>query len=131
VPNKIQKARFQVEMGFPEFRVIHVLDAFPCAGVGAMFLPAGSEMPVIQAKHLRSQPGRNMHAIGNMSDGNFVLRLAGIEAGPHGSGYLAVQSGNCVGAPREFQAKDCHAEIFAGVAGILASQGQQPVRRNT
>ncbi len=84
-------------------------------------------MAVVKAEHLRRQPGRNVHAVGDVPDGNFVFGLAGIEAGPHGARHFAVQRGNGIGAAREFQAQHGHAEIFVRVAGILASQRHQPL----
>ncbi len=118
-------------MGFPEFAVVHILDAFPDFGIGAVLLPSGSEMTVVQTKHLRRQPGRNVYAVGDMPDGNFVLGLAGIEAGPHGARNLAVQRGDRVGAPRQFQAEHGHAEILIAVAGIFPTQFHQAVCGNT
>ena len=76
VAHKVQQPRFQVEMRFPEFAVVHVLDALPDFGLAAVLLPAGSEMTVVETKHLRRQPGRNVHAVGDVPDGNFVLGLA-------------------------------------------------------
>ena len=76
--HKFQQPRFQAEMRFPEFAVVHVLDPFPDAGFAAVLVPAGSQMAVVETKHLRRQPGGDVHAVGDVSDGNFVLRLAGI-----------------------------------------------------
>ena len=88
-------------MGFPEFAVVHVFDSFPDCRVAAVLLPAGSQMAVVEAEHLRRQPGRDVHAVGDVPDGNFVFRLAGIEPGPHGARNFSMQSGNGVGAARE------------------------------
>src|SRR6266852_141230 len=79
-------------------------------------------MAVIEAKHLRRQPGRDMYAIGDVSDGDFVLRLAGIETAPHMPGHFSMQSGDRVGAAGESQAQYGHAEILVVIAGILSPQ---------
>src|SRR6266849_565705 len=79
-------------------------------------------MAVIEAKHLRRQPGRDMYAVGDVSDGDFVLRLAGIETAPHMPGHFSMQSGDRVGAAGESQAQYGHAEILVVIAGILSPQ---------
>ena len=63
-----------------------------------------------------------MHDIGNVADGNCVLRLARIQPGPHRSGDLAVQSRNGVGAPRELERQNGHAEFLLRIAWILATE---------
>jgi len=65
-----------------------------------VLVPAFAEVSVVQTKHLRCQPGRHVDTVSDMADGNIVFGLAGIEAGPHGAGDLAVESGNGVGAAR-------------------------------
>ena len=69
-----------------------------------------------------------MHAVGDVADGNFVFRLAGIKAGPHGARNFAVQRGDGVGAPRKLQAQHRHAEFFVVIAGILAAQPHELLR---
>ena len=112
-------------MGFPEFSIVHVLDSFPDGRIGVVLLPARPQMAVVKAEHLRRQPGRDVHAVGDVPDGNFVLGLAGIEAGPHMPGNFSMQSGDSVGAARESQTQDGHAEVFVVVSGILPSQLHQ------
>ena len=70
-----------------------------------------------------------MNAIGDVPDGNGVFCLVGIETRPHGSGYLAVEGRNGVGATREFQTQHRHAELFLMIAGILAAKCHQPFMR--
>ena len=59
--------------------------------------PIRTEMAVIQAEHLRSEPGRNMNSVSDVSDGNFVFRLAGAEPGPHCARNFAVQGRHRIG----------------------------------
>ena len=126
VAHKIQQPRFQVEMGFPEFAVVHVLDAFPDCGIGAVLLPARSQMAVVKAEHLRRQPGRNVHAVGDVPDGNFVLGLAGIKAGPHVRATLRHASAETALARREsFRPSTVMQKSSLRIAGILASQLHQ------
>src|SRR5437879_4271776 len=88
-------------------------------------MPVGAEMAVVEAEHLRSEPGRNVNSVGDMADGNFVLGLAGAKTGPHGAGDFAVQSGNRIGAAREPETEHGHAEGLLLVAGFLAAQPHQ------
>ena len=91
--------------------------------------PVVAQVPVIQHRHLRRQPGGHVHAVGDMADGHLFLRLARIQAGPHGAGNFAVQRGNRVGAARKLQPQHGHAEILVRIARIFAAQRHQPVMR--
>src|ERR1700674_2577802 len=108
-------------MRLPEFPVVNVINAFPDFRLAAAQMPSRAKMTIVEAKHLRSQPGRNMDAVGNVSDGNRVLQLARKESSPHGAGDFTVQRGYRIGAARELQTEHGHAETFVTV-GILASQ---------
>ena len=74
--HKFDHPRFQVEMSLPELAVVDVVDAFPDLGLAAAQMPSRAEMAIVEAKHLRGQPGRDMDAVGNVSDGNRVFRFA-------------------------------------------------------
>ena len=54
--HEFEQPHFQAEMGFPEFTVVHAFDAFPDAGFGAVLLPGGAQMAVVQAEHLGREP---------------------------------------------------------------------------
>ena len=45
-------------------------------GFAAVLVPARSQMAVVKAEHLRRQPRGNVHAVGDVADGNCVFRLA-------------------------------------------------------
>jgi hypothetical protein len=119
--HKFDHARFQIEMRLPKLAVVDVLNAVPDFGFAASQMPSRAEMAIVEAKHLRRQPGGNMHAVGNVSDRNRVFQFAGRKSGPHGARDFAMQRGNRIGAARELQAEHGHAETFVAV-GILASQ---------
>src|SRR5207302_7319887 len=70
--HKFKQPGLQVEVGLPKLSVVDVLDSFPSTSLTAGLGPACAEMPVIQAIHLRSQPGWNMNPVGDVPDGNFV-----------------------------------------------------------
>src|ERR1700689_287753 len=108
--HKLEQLRFQAKVRLPKFAVIHILNAFPGARVAAALVPVRSQMPIIEAKHLRSQPGRNMNSVSDVSNGNLVFRLPRTEPGPHRSGYLAVQGGNCIDTARKSQTQHRHTE---------------------
>ncbi len=129
--DELEKLGFQAEVRLPEFAVIDVLNAFPDFGIARVLVPVGAEMAVVEAEHLRSEPGRNVNSVGDVADGNFVLRLAGAEAGPHGAGDFAVQGGNGIGAAREPEAEHGHAKKFLLIAGLLAAQAHEAFWRET
>ena len=85
-------------MRLPEFAIVDVFDAFPDLRFAAVLVPAGAKMAVVEPEHLRREPGGNMHAIGDVADGNVVFGAAGIKAGPHGSGDFAMQRRDGIGA---------------------------------
>ena len=114
-------------MGLPEFAIVHVFNPFPDFRLAAVLVPTGAEVTVIEAKHLRRQPGGNMHAVGDVPDRNFVFGTTGIEAGPHGAGNFPVQGGHGIGPPREFQPQHRHAELLVVIAGILPSERHEAV----
>ncbi len=113
LPHEIQQPGLQVQVRFPEFAIVDVFDSFPDARFAAVLLPAGPEMAVVKAEHLRRQPGRHVHAVGDVADRNLVFRLARIQPRPHCARDFAVQRRYRIGAARELQAQHRHAEIFA------------------
>ena len=82
-------------------------------------------MAIVEPEHLRSEPGGDVHAVGDVPDGNFVFGLAFVKARPHIAGDLAMKSGNGVGAPRKAEGEHRHAEGLVGVVRLLATQSQQ------
>ena len=86
-------------MGLPKLTVVYPLDPLPDARLGAVLVPAAAQVSVIEAKHLRRQPGGHVHAIGDVADRNGIFRFARIQPRPHRPGDLAVQCGNRIGAP--------------------------------
>ena len=131
VADKIQQPGLQVEMGFPEFAIVHVLNSLPDRRVGVVLLPARPQMAVVKTEHLRRQPGRNVHAVGDVPDGNLVFGLARIEPGPHMPGHLAMQRGDGIGAARQSQAQDGHAKVLILIAWVLPSQLHEFLLRDT
>ena len=122
---RIDELRLQAEMRLPQLAIVDALDSLPDLRFGAVLVPACAEMPVVEAEHLRSEPGRHMHAVGDMADRNGVFGLAGIQAGPHVARYFAVQGRDSIGAARDLQSEHRHAEIFVMIAGIFAAELHQ------
>src|SRR5208337_3317526 len=79
--HKFDQARLQVEMSLPELAVVNVVNALPDSGLAAEQMPSRTKMAIIEAKHLRSQPGGDMDAVGNVPDGNRVFQFAREEPG--------------------------------------------------
>jgi hypothetical protein len=96
-----------------------------------MLVPAGTEMAIVKAEHLRREPGGHVHAIGDVADRNRILGLAGVESGPHGPRNLAVQCRDSVRAPCNSQTEYSHAELFLLIAGILSPQAHETVVRQS
>src|SRR6185295_7003999 len=120
---------FQAEVRFPELAVVDIFNPFPNARLAAMLVPVRTEMPVVEAEHLRSKPSGHVDAIRDVADRDAVLGLAGEQPGPHGSRNLSVESRNGVRAPCNSQTEYGHAERFPGVVGILPPQSHQAVVR--
>src|SRR5580693_3249455 len=66
-----------------------------------------------------------MNSVGDVSDRDFIFRLARTEPSPHRPGHFAVQGGNRVGTPREPEAQHGHAKRLMVVVWSLASQPHQ------
>src|SRR5271168_467412 len=64
-----------------------------------------------------------------MADWDGVLRLAGIEIGPHGARDFAVQGRDRVGSAGELEAEHGHTELFGVVGWIDAAEGEELVLR--
>ncbi len=101
--NELQELPLQIEVRLPQLAIVHTLNALPDSGLAAVLVPARAQMPDVKAKHLRREPSGNVYAIGDVPDGNGVLGLTGVEAGPHRARHFAVQSGNSVGAAGSFR----------------------------
>ena len=63
-----------------------------------------------------------MNAIGDMADGHRFFRLAGKEALPHGSRYLAMERRNRIGAAGKQEPEHGHAERLVMIGRILAAK---------
>src|SRR5664279_3607625 len=117
-------------MSFPELAIIDIFDAFPDFRFTAAQIPAGAEMAIIEPVHLRSEPGGNVDAVRNVSDGNSIFLLPGKKAGPHGARNLAMQRRNSVGAARKLETKHGHAEALITV-GVLATESHKSLFRKS
>ena len=90
-PDKVQQARLQMQVRFPQFRIVHILDAFPYFGFGTVLLPARTQMAIVEPGHLRRNPAWHMHSVGDVANGNFVFGLARMETLPHSARDFPVQ----------------------------------------
>src|ERR1039457_6983411 len=101
-----------------------------------MFLaPFWTEVPVIELIHLRRNPGTEMHPVGDVTDGDLILRHAGPNGFPHAAADLAVEFADAIAGRRRAQRKDGHAELLIGGLRVLAPQpvelrGSQPQAAN-
>src|SRR5207248_2983633 len=74
-----QLARIDIVNVLPDFRLAHAEN------------PLRREVPVVKLKHLLRQPARNVHAVGDMADWNFLLDAPGPKRGPHATRNVAVK----------------------------------------
>ncbi len=56
--HKFKQLRFQPEVGLPELAVVYVLNPFPQFRFSAALVPAGPEVAIVEAEHLRREPRR-------------------------------------------------------------------------
>ena len=76
-PHELDEPRFQAKVRLPQLAVVHIFDALPdLAHRRRCCMPARPQMPVVQPEHLRRQPRRHMHAVGDVADRNRIFRLA-------------------------------------------------------
>ena len=129
--HKLKQLGFQADVRLPQLAVIYVLNSFPEFCLPAAFVPAGSQMAIVEPEHLRREPRRHVDAIGDVADRQRALKLPAIESPPHGAGDVAMQRRDGVGMPRELQPDHRHAEILVLVSGVFAPQSHQPVVVNT
>ena len=60
-----------------------------------------------------------MHAVGDVADGNLILRNTRPDRLPHPAGDLPVQRTDSIGRGRHAQRQHGHAELFGVVGGVL------------
>ncbi len=111
-------------MSFPEFAIVDVVNTLPDFGFAAALLPSRAKMPIVETKHLRSQPCGNMHAVGNVSDGNLVFRFAG-KSPVHMARETSPCSEETALARRESLRPSTVMQKRSSLVGILASQGHE------
>ena len=102
----------------------------PDARVAHPLLPVGAEVAVVELVHRVGEPAGDVDAVGDVADGDFLLDAPRPEMGPHAARDVAVQRAHGVGAPRELQADDGHAERFVLVLRLDAAEAHQLGGRN-
>ena len=110
---------------FPKLARIDVVDALPDLRIAEPGHPAGLEVAVVKLHHLVGQPGGNVDAVGDVADGDLLLRPPRPEMGPHPPRDVAVQVAHGVGPPRELQPQHGHAERLVLVLRLDAAQAHQ------
>jgi hypothetical protein len=87
------------------------------------FAPFRTEITVVKLIHFERDPTAEMHAVGDVADGHFILRQAGPDAIPHAAAHGAVKFADGITKGSKAQRQNGHTEIFAIVRGIAATQG--------
>ena len=85
-------------------------------------------MAIVELVHLLREPRADVDAVGDVADGHLLLGSSREERRPHGARDLAVQRRHRVGAARQLQREDRHAEPFVRIGRVDASERQQLVR---
>ena len=66
-----------------------------------------------------------MDTVGDMGDGNLVLRHCGPEHLPHTARDLAVTRADPIGASREPQCQRRHTELLTVICGVLPAKSEE------
>ena len=114
-------------MQIPELAVVDAIDGPPHGGLGAVVGPVDAHVAAVELPHLGREPGVHVHAVGDMADGHLVGGALGPQRPPHLPGYVAVDRRHGVGVPARPQGQDGHAEVFALVVGIDATEAHEVV----
>ena len=113
----------------PEFAGRYLFDGNPDTRFARAEIPVEREDPVVEHPHLHRQPARDVHAVGDVPDGNFFFGHPGPERHPHPPADHPVQAGDGVGAAGQLEGQHRHAERFPLVVGIDPAQPHQPLVR--
>src|SRR5271165_4417996 len=89
--------------------------AAPGFAIGRLIAPLRSQVAVIKLVQLGGKPAAEVNAVGDVPDGNLLYRHLRPDGLPHLPADLAMQLADAVGARRQSQSQDRHAE-FAGPA---------------
>ena len=106
------------------------MDPLPDLGLAHAARPVGGEVAVVELLHLAGQPAVDVHAVGDVADGDFLLDAPRPEVGPHPPRDVAVQAAHGVGPARELQPQHGHAEGLVLVLRLDAAQAHQLLERD-
>ena len=90
-PRKPDELCLERLMRLPQLPIVHAIDVFPTCGFRAAPRPIGSEVPIVEAVHLRREPGGHMDAVGDVTDRHPFFCDAWIERRPHRTRDVPVQ----------------------------------------
>ena len=117
-------------MRFPKLAGIDLVDRLPDFRLAHPLHPVGGEIAVVKLLHLPRQPALDMHAVGDVADGNFLFHAPRPEVRPHPPRNMAVQIAHGVRAARELESQHGHAERFVVVLRLDAADAHQLVERD-
>ena len=123
--DEVEQAVLEIAVRFPQFARVDVVERLPNLGVAHPLLPIAAEHAVVEQVHRVGEPGGNVNAVGDVADGDFFFDAPRPEVGPHAAGDVAVQSADGVGAARELEADDRHAERFVFVLRFDAAEAHE------
>ena len=123
-PGECHQAHPAALVGSPQFLGRNALHALPQFRIG-VHPPVRPQVAVVQLVHFERNPGAKMHAVGDVADGNLILRDTRPDGLPHLSGDLSVQLADSVAGGRHAQRQHRHAELFGVVGRILPAERQE------
>ena len=123
--DKRQEQVLQGVMRFPQLAGVDLVNRLPHVGLAHAVHPVGREIAVVELLHLPGQPALNVHAVGDVSDGDFLFHPPRPEVRPHPPRHVPVQAAHGVGAARELQSQHGHAESLVFVLRLDAAQAHQ------
>ena len=141
-PRELQHALLEPALDVPDLRRRDVRDFLPQIGVAQPGGPVLGESAAQELVHLAGDPGRHVHAVGDMADRHLRRFPLGPQAAPQAAGGVAMQGAHGVRSEGQTQRQGRHAEcavrsarvgaaerckVFAGQPEALA-QGPQVLR---
>ncbi len=90
-PDKLDQLRLQIKMSLPKLAVIHAIDAKPDFCLAAPLVPVRAQVTIVKTKHLRRQPRRNVHAVGDVPNRNVIFKFVTKQFGPHRARHFRMQ----------------------------------------
>ena len=106
IPDEGDQLFFPPLVGRPDLGIRSRVDPLPNIAPFSPMEIVGADVPVEEVGHLHAQPSLYMDSVGDVADGNLLLRKVGVDIPPHLPGDLTVDLGDAVD-----EAGEVHGEL--------------------